>query len=635
MVEIPVPSERPWAGKGPGAAALIVVLVAAVAYAATLGYELVWDDTLLIQQSWRLHDWRQLPALLTAHFWAEVGEASQYYRPLITLTFFVDLQVWGLRPLGFHLTNVLAHVAATLAVLVVARRVVDGELAAAVCAVAFALHPLHTESVSFVSGRTDVIAALFFLLALIAYDRGLDEARWRWMGWSLVAYLLAALAKEVAITLPLVLGLWDRLVRGDLRGRDAVSRAAGRYAAYAAVAGVYFALRTLALGGLAETSAAGWGSLVTRVLTTVTITARYVWLTVVPYPSSAFYAVAPDTVPPGPVWWLAAAALVAALGVTIWAARRAPAAGFGACWFWVTVAPSGLVNLLPLPSPIMAERFLYLPSVGFCLVVGWVAGRFLGVSGSGRALTVLPLPSLALAAGLLAYAVLTLWRNEDWRDEHRLYSRMVETSPTAALPLINLAFVEMPRGEIASANRHLREAVRLAPGNPRAHAGLGVTETMLGDRDAGLRHGLQARALAPGNPDVRASLGALYLQRGEPAEALPELTESLRLKPNQVHAALNRALALAWLGRRPEALAQLDRALVLVRLTSPDLPLADRITAEVLAGHDPVGARAAWDRYTARLRAAGQLTPAVAADLGRVEERLEALSVKSADQRRD
>ena len=632
---VDVPSERPWAGKGPRAGAMIVALVAAVAYAATLAYDLVWDDTLLIQQSRRLHDWSQLPALLTSHFWVEVGEASHYYRPLITLTFFVDMQVWGLSPLGFHLTNVLAHVAVTLAVLVVARRVVNGEPAAAICAVAFALHPLHTESVSFVSGRTDVIAALFFLLALIAYDRGRDAARWSWMGWSLAAYLLAALAKEVAIVLPLVLGLWDRLVRGDLRGREAVGRAAGRYAAYAAVAGLYLALRTLALGGLAETSAAGWGSLLMRALTTVTITARYVWLTVVPYPSSPFYVVAPDTVPPGPAWWLAAATLAAALGLTIWAVRRAPAAGFGASWFWVTIAPSVAVNLLPLPSPLMAERFLYLPSVGFCLVIGWAAGRFLGVSGSGRALTVRPLPALALAGGLLAYAVLTLWRNEDWRDEHRLYSRMVETSPTAALPLINLAFVEMPRGEIASANRHLREAVRLAPASPRAHAGLGVTETILGDRDAGLRHGLQARTLAPGNPDVRASLGALYLQRGEPAEALPELTESLRLKPNQAHAALNRALALAWLGRRPEALAQLDHALVLVRLTSPDLPLADRITAEVLAGHDPVGSRAAWDRYAARLRAAGQLTPAVAADLGRVEQRLEALSAKSADRHRD
>ena len=138
----------------------------------TLGYDLVWDDTLLIQQSWRLHHWHALPSLLTSHFWSEVGEASHYYRPLVTLTFFLDVQSWGLHPLGFHLTNVLAHAAVTLAVLAVARRTLDGEPAAAICALVFALHPLHTESVSFVSGRTDVLATLFFLLALLAYDRG-------------------------------------------------------------------------------------------------------------------------------------------------------------------------------------------------------------------------------------------------------------------------------------------------------------------------------------------------------------------------------------------------------------------------------------------------------------------------------
>ena len=88
------------------------------------------------------------------------------------MTFFLDVQAWGLHPLGFHLTNVLAHAAVTLAVLAVARLTLDGEPAAAICALVFALHPLHTESVSFVSGRTDVIATLFFLLALLAYDAG-------------------------------------------------------------------------------------------------------------------------------------------------------------------------------------------------------------------------------------------------------------------------------------------------------------------------------------------------------------------------------------------------------------------------------------------------------------------------------
>jgi Flp pilus assembly protein TadD len=119
------------------------------------------------------------------------------------------------------------------------------------------------------------------------------------------------------------------------------------------------------------------------------------------------------------------------------------------------------------------------------------------------------------------------WPSRVRRDEDRLYSRMAESSPTAAIPQVNLASVQLPRGEIASANEHLREAVRLAPGNPRAQAGLGLTETLLGHLDVGLRHGLRARELAPDSADVLASLGALYLARGEPARAVPELSASL------------------------------------------------------------------------------------------------------------
>jgi len=616
------PSDPPQVVPGRRATSLVAALVAAAAYVATLGYDFVWDDTLLIQQSWRLHHWQELPSLLGSHFWSEVGEASHYYRPLVTLSFFLDVRVWGLNPFGFHLTNVLAHVAVTLAVLAVARRAMGSGLAAPICALAFALHPLHTESISFVSGRTDVIATLFFLLALLAYDRGRERERWVWIAWSLGAYFLALLAKEVAIALPAVLAVWDRLVRGDLEDRRAVGRGVARYAAYGAVTGIYLGLRMVALGGLVDSSAGAWGSLSTRTLTTLKIVAAYAWITIAPYPGKPFYAITPETVPPGLTWYLVAAGVVTALGASAWAVRQASVPGLGALWFWITLTPSLAVNLLPLPNTIMAERFLYLPTVGFCLVLGWAASHLLGPLALGRASQVRPAPSVGLAIVLLLYGVLTLWRNEDWRDEQRLYSRMVETAPEAAIPHVNLAFTQLERGEIAPANQHLREAVRLAPGNPRAHAGLGLTETMLGDREAGLRHGLQARALAPGNADVLASLGALYLQRGEPEQALPALTESLRIKPNQVHAALNHALALAWLGRQEAAEAQLKRALVLVRQMSPDLPLADRITAEVMAGRDAARARAAWERYMARLQAAGPLDPALAAELGRAGQRL-------------
>ena len=187
--------------------------------------------------------------------------------------------------------------------------------------------------------------------------------------------------------------------------------------------------------------------------------------------------------------------LGAALAGTAWAVRRVPVVGFGALWFWITLAPSVGVDLLAAADRTLAERILYLPTVGYCLILGWLVSRVLGpVLGRGARLRLAP--ALGLALLLLAYFVLTLWRNEDWRDEDRLYSRMAESSPAAAVPHINLAFVQLSRGEIASANEHLREAVGLAPRNPRAQAGLGLTETLLGHLDVGLRHGLRARGLA-------------------------------------------------------------------------------------------------------------------------------------------
>ena len=189
--------------------AVVVALAALMAFAGTLAFEFVWDDTLLIQRSYQLHDWRDLWPALATHFWAEVQEASHYYRPFITFTFFLDLQVWGLNPLGFHLTNVLAHLATSLAVLALAWRLTRRRVAAGGAGVLFALHPLHSESVAFVSGRTDIFATLFFLTAVLGYARWRDTGRPLWAAGSLAAFFLALTSKEVAVVLPLVLALYD------------------------------------------------------------------------------------------------------------------------------------------------------------------------------------------------------------------------------------------------------------------------------------------------------------------------------------------------------------------------------------------------------------------------------------------
>jgi protein O-mannosyl-transferase len=640
-LEAPVGPPSPPRGEAPDAAAglastaglsasravtLVVAAAALLAYAGTLAYEFVWDDTLLIQRSYQLHHWRDLWPALTAHFWAEVQESSHYYRPLITLSFFLDVKLWGVNPLGFHLTNVLAHLGVSLAVLALARKLVGHGIAAGAAALLFALHPLHSESVAFVSGRTDIFATLFFLLALLGY------ARWRQTGrllpWaaSLIAFFLALAAKELAVVLPAVLALWDWAHgrgRGDVM---TVPRALARYAPYGAVVAVYGALRFAVLGGMVDADAGAWAPFVVRALTGIEIIGRYAWLVLVPYPSNTYHVIVPVLPPPGLTWWLITGFLALTLVLTLVAALRSRVVAFGALWFWVTLIPFAGVNFLPLSAPILAERFLYLPSVGVCLLLGLAVRHFLGeIDLGGRSRDLRPAPALGLAALLVVYAALTLWRNEDWKDDYRLYLRMVETSPQSPLPHVNVAFTQIQRGEIPAANAHLMRAVEIVPKDPRALVGLGLTQTLLGLREEGLANALRAYAYAPRNANVLSTLGAIFLYRNEPARALTFLEDSLRIRPNQVNAVLNLALTQSKLGRPDEAEATLARALALSDMMSPGNNWAWRVAAEVYAPRDPARSRAAWEMYNASLRGVRDPSPSQLADLAYGERQVELL----------
>lgn len=610
---------------------LAVTIATVLAYARTLSFEFVWDDVLLVARSQRLREWSSLPTVLASHFWSEVHEGSHYYRPLVSLSYFLDLHVWGLDPLGFHLTNLLAHLATALAVLVLARRLTGNLFAASIAGVAFALHPIHTESVTFISGRTDVLSTLLFLLALLGYARWRDGGSPLTLAGSLGAFFLALTAKEVAVTLPLILVLWDLLVASpdaaakadvDVPRYRPLVRAAGRYSAYGAVIGLYLVIRMLSLGALVESDPGVWGSLLTRFLTTTKIVASYAWMAFVPFPANAHYVIVPVVAPPPAAWWGAAAFLAVLVAATAWAAVRAPRWGFCALWFWLTLIPSVGVNLLPLPTAVMAERFLYLPSVGFCVLLGMALGRTLGAASTLDAGQIRPAPALALAGLLLAYVGLTIWRNEPWQDHYHLYLNMVDTSPDSDLPHVNLALVQLPRGEIAEAHAHFKRAVEIAPGNPRALVGLGLTETILGDREGGLRHALEAERIAPKNPNVLGFLGQLYLLREEPARAVEVFQESLRIHPEQAYTSVLAARALGRAGRLTEAEAALAGAAALVRPGTEEAALLDRVTAEITARIEPARARAALERYVARLRAQPELTRAGQADLMDAERQL-------------
>ncbi|HEV7785636.1 MAG TPA: tetratricopeptide repeat protein, partial [Thermoanaerobaculia bacterium] len=455
-------------------------------YGFTLGFGFVFDDHVQIERNPWLRSAEGLRLFLTRPFWGfnrEQGPlGSNYYRPVFGAFDSLLAHIYGLDPTAFHGASVLLHLAVCLLVALGASRLLrgDGATAAALAAgLLFAVHPAHAEAVAWVGGQPDLLAALFALTAVLAYLKAKDEGEGFWIGPA--AYLLSCLAKETGVATVLVLAVveateWRR--EGPLG--LAIRRAANRLAPYGVVLAAYLALRIHALGGFAPrnygvtssaTGAVGYGG---------ALLARYLGFLVVPFPAKVL-AVVP--VPPllsfGALAGLAAAgAALVGLASTIWkgSGRRE------------IILPLAFVLAFLLPvlradaigGSNFAERYLYLPSVGFVWLVGLLASR-LNRSPARRALA---------AAGLIVIVGLGMaaaMRAEIYRDDHTLFAAAVRENPGSEIAHNNLGMALYAQGHLKEAEREYREALHLLPAAVAPVANLAVLEERQGDLPAARR----------------------------------------------------------------------------------------------------------------------------------------------------
>lgn len=436
---------------GAGLAAL-----AFLTYASTLGYELVWDDAASV------HRW--LPAL--THWWSPffpprdiLQSAANYYRPLQLISYQIDRAIADGAPWPFHLTVVLLHVLATALVHRTALRLFGNDAAAwrvALWAGAlFAVHPIHSESVAWMGARPDVMVTCFGLTAMLAYWR----AEWSDLRRACVAAALifmAMLSKENAIALlvmvpastivcPYVIGNARQRGPGDTR---AAGISLSTVLPFVAAGAGYFLLR----------NAAGFGAdshpgLPADPLATLTgAVGTYLRLLIVPYPQNAYIADVPAA---GVALWGSALVVVvyAALLWRAWRSGDRPLA-FSLVWIGVTVLPSLAVLNMPPAAPI-AERYLYVPSIGFCWAFGAAVAYACRRSGylrvaaqAGAALVII------LACGL------TLSRNRIWRDDYSSWKDTTAKNAVSGVPMRHLALAALARGDAAEAELLLWKALK-------------------------------------------------------------------------------------------------------------------------------------------------------------------------------
>lgn len=579
---------RPWV------APFSVGLLAAGLFAPSLGFDLVWDDPGLLRNVQRLVAQGGLGELLSAPFRIDANVATGYWRPWTYVSLWFD-SLWGAgRPFAFHLTNVLLHAACSVLVFRLLARLGLGTTGAWLGGLAFAAHPVHVDSVAFVSGRTDVWALLFCLLGVEAWSRARHERGRRAILFgllSLVAYFLALGAKEVALMLPSVLLAWSVLEALSERPRQLAPRLRSLLpwiVGWGAVVG----LNLLARGGIySEPIVVGpseslepWDA-----LRRLEASLAYLRLLVLPWPLRPYYTAAEIslTVING-----AAAGLLAALaGWLLWRRDSRRFALLGLLWIVGFLVP--VLGWVPVRAAVIAERFLYLPSVGLSVLVAACANGSLGA----RRLT--GTVSLAAVFGL---AVATTVRLPVWRDDVTLFTDAISRAPGFVHGYCNLGSALHTHDRLEEAVPVLRRGLQVAPDLAYCHTTLGRTLAKLGRPREALASFRTASELEPTVGMHWHDLGICLRDLGQPEPSVDAFVRAIELDPSLFDARLNLGQAYLTLGQFDRARSAYERAVEL-----------DASSGEGLAGL-AVSSAALGDRARATdlLRRLEALNPALA-----------------------
>lgn len=524
-----------------------VALVAVAIYLPTIEYGFVWDDTSLITGNPSLSTARPLD-FLGRGFWHGAadppeGPAASYYRPLSSFSFWADLKLAGANPGWFHLVNTLLNALVAVLIALIVRELLGSAAWAGIAGLLFATHSSHVEAVAFISGRTDLLLALFIGLATFGLLRALRKHEPGWYLLVPVGYLLALLSKETAILFPLLVAVAPLLTRARYSRRHWLITGI-----CLALAAGWLLLRARAVGSvLPATPGPGPLARLTELTNDLGLYLRmFIW----PFHHRVKYPADPAFAHLTP---FAIAALLFLVTMPLLAARRrywVVLVGF----LWTVTFLLPVVNIVPL-GPEAAERLLYLPSAGLIIILVTLASR--GLPGLVRIRTAAALLLLAFA---VATGVDTVLRSRIWRDELRLYSTMVSEAPGSPSPYANLANVVAPT-DPDSALRLYYQALARDQGHVRAHINVGILQSRLGDHRQSVHHFRIANELRPNSQQVLNNLGLAYLAAGRPDSALAYLDRALATDSATTGILLNRSVALDAVGYPDSADAELRRLL--------------------------------------------------------------------------
>ncbi len=548
----------------------------------------VWDDDLYVVANPHIRS-------LNLQFfkWAFSGFYAGYWSPLTWISHALDYAAWGLNPLGHHLTNIILHAANTFMVVFLIIKLIESWkgrakndlrpetlttqtvlITGSVTGLLFGLHPLHVESVVWVAERKDLLCAFFFLLSLIRYtnyvrvvsngttgekmcSRLLNKQYFLSVGF----FILALLSKPMAVSLPAVLIMLDWYPFGRIQSFKALLTAIVEKIPFIAFSFISSMLTILAAKTGEALTPMEFTTLPTRVLVAGRSLVEYMWKIIWPLNLLPFYSY-PKNVSIWSFEYLSVIVLVIGIStVCVVIVRRQRL--WPAVWGYYVVTLMPVLGIVRVGLQSMADRFMYLPSLGpflvVALMVAWVA-RKVSVP-SRKNLLMKPLSATVAFVVLVSISCLTMKQISLWEDDIKLWSYAIDKDPDgAAVCYNNRGTAYGKRGQFDKALEDLDKAIVLYPDYSDAYSNRGIVYSKVGLLDNAIESFNKAVALKPNAPDGYSNRGLAYAMTGQYDKALEDYNRAIEFNQDYAVAYYNRGKLFFDTGKQELALMDFQKA---------------------------------------------------------------------------
>ncbi|KJJ84951.1 transmembrane and TPR repeat-containing protein 1 [Candidatus Omnitrophus magneticus] len=521
--------------------ATCICLIVIFAYSSSLNGKFVWDDEFLVENNNHIKKWNNIKDVLIKDIGAGGDDGpSTYYRPIQMLTYMFDYSLWKLDVRGYHALSVVFHMLAGMALLWFINALFKNRVLAFLCGILYAAHPIHVESVSYISARADTLSAIFILSGMALYLNFMKSKNIFFYCLMILSYILAVLSKEVSVIFPILIIAYHYAYREKI-----IIRA---FAPIAFITFLYLVMRATILAPVLSPSNLD-GSLA-RIPGFFVAVTEYFRIMILPFGLHMDYG---DKIfSPFNFKAIFGCSITAVFLLYAVLSRKQKAVAFFIFWFFINLIP--YANIFPAPF-FMAEHFLYIASISF----------FIGLAGIIIKIYETRLFKLA-AIGLTSvlcvfYGFSTFFQNFYWKDPITFYERIIKYNPESYKALNNLALAYVKEGRIESAIPLYEQSIELSPNDANGYNNLGILFSEKGDLETAEK--FYIKAFEKNSNDVKTiyNLANLYNSKGEKENAITFYKRAIKLNSENGKAYNNLANVYSELGRMNDALESYEAAI--------------------------------------------------------------------------